>query len=372
MSPPVVDRPSRVPADASLSGHSCITGAVRAVIIGAGLMGRWHGDAIAKAGGRVVAVVDRASDRAERLARSHAGSRVFISVESALRSINADIVHVCTPVELHVSTAEASMAASRHVLVEKPLAATARETERLVRLAEEADVLICPVHQFVFQDGVRRALRWLRAIGDVVHIEMTFCSAGGSGRVSARLDEIAAEILPHPLSLTQLFAPALFARNAWEVRRPAPGELRVAIGGGGGATASILVSMRARPTVSAMSILGEAGTIHVDLFHGYAVLEPGAVSRAHKILHPFDRSARGLFAASANMARRILRWEPAYPGLRTLVREMYDAVRGGGPSPISPAGCIAVARARDAILDAAGMNIALEAIHSQHASPSAR
>src|SRR5262245_41728126 len=141
------------------------------------------------------------------------------------------------------------MAASRHVLVEKPLAATARETERLVRLAEDAGVLICPVHQFVFQDGVRRAVRWLRAIGDVVHIEVTFCSAGGSGRATARLDEIAAEILPHPLSLAQLFAPSLFARDAWEVRRPAPGELRVAIGGGSGATASILVSMRARPTI---------------------------------------------------------------------------------------------------------------------------
>jgi predicted dehydrogenase len=344
---------------------------VRAVIVGAGLMGRWHGDAIAKAGGRVVAVVDRASDRAEHLARRHMGSRVFISIDSALRSTNADIVHVCTPIELHASTAEAAMAASRHVLVEKPIAATGDETERLVRLAGQAGVHICPVHQFVFQDGVRRALRWLRAIGGVVHIEMTFCSAGGSGRAAARLDEIAAEILPHPLSLVQVFAPALFARDAWDVRRPAPGELRVAIGGGG-ATTSIFVSMRARPTACAMSILGETGSIQVDLFHGYSVLEPGDASRARKILYPFDRSVRGLFAASANMAGRILRWEPAYPGLRTLVREMYDAIRVGGPPPISPAGCIAVARARDTILEKAGMNVAIEAIQSQSANPSAQ
>ena len=345
--------------------------AARAVIIGAGLMGRWHGDAIVKAGGRVVAVVDRASDRAERLASSYAGARVFIAIDPALRSIDANIVHVCTPIELHAPAAEAAIASSMHVLMEKPVAPTAAETERLVRLAEQKGVLICPVHQFPFQDGVRRARRWLRAVGEVVHVELAFCSAGGEGRTDVRLDEIAAEILPHPLSLLQLFAPAPFARGAWDVRRPAPGELRIAAGGGG-ATASILVSMRARPTVCAMTILAAMGTIHVDLFHGYAVLERGETSRARKILHPFDRSMRSLFAASANMAGRVLRWEPAYPGLRTLVREMYDAIRGGGPPPISTADCIAVARARDAILDGAAMNDVRESIPAQSANPAGR
>jgi hypothetical protein len=98
-----------------------------------------------------------------------------------------------------------------------------------------------------------------------------------------------------------------------------------------------------------MSLEGTRASIHVDLFHGFSFLEPGAVSRGRKITRPFARAAREMRAATANLARRLVARESAYPGLARLVAEFYGAVAGGGPSPISAAEVVEIARLRDAL-----------------------
>jgi len=55
-------------------------------------------------------------------------------------------------------------------------------------------------------------------------------------------------------------------------------------------------------------------------------------------------------AAAINLAARSARHEPAYPGLRELVRRLYTAIRGQTAGPISPAETLAVAEARDRLL----------------------
>jgi len=324
---------------------------VRAAIAGAGLMGRWHADAARRAGARVVGIADLSFEAAERLARKYPGARAYSTTDEMLRVAEIDALHVCTPVPAHAAAAERAVERGIDVLIEKPLAPDARETERLLDLAARRGVVVCPVHQFVFQDGVRKARRRLGEIGALVHVESTFCSAGGEGQAAARLDEIVADILPHPLALLQHLAPPLAAGARWDVARPAPGEMRAQCSAAG-ASASIFVSMNARPTVCAMTLTGTAASIQIDMFHGFAVFAPGGVSRTRKILHPFELSLRRLAAATANITARALRSEPAYPGLRALVRAFYAAGGARGDAPIPAADTIAVARARDAILTA--------------------
>ncbi|MGH9843091.1 MAG: hypothetical protein ACREEM_30500 [Blastocatellia bacterium] len=112
----------------------------------------------------------------------------------------------------------------------------------------------------------------------------------------------------------------------------------------------IFVSLNTRPTVCSLQLFGAEGTIHLDLFHGYAVVEPGEASRARKIIHPFDLAIRTLSAAAVNLTNRALRWQPAYPGLERLVSEFYRAVQTGSAPPISPADAITVASIRDHLL----------------------
>jgi hypothetical protein len=112
----------------------------------------------------------------------------------------------------------------------------------------------------------------------------------------------------------------------------------------------MLVSMSGRPTTNSLRVVGASGSAHADLFHGFAVVESGAVSRGRKIIHPFALAGATFAAAARNLSTRALSRESAYPGLRELVAAFHSAVRGESSPPISPAQMIDVARARDAIL----------------------
>jgi hypothetical protein len=102
--------------------------------------------------------------------------------------------------------------------------------------------------------------------------------------------------------------------------------------------------------VNVLRVIGDCGSATVDLFHGFAVFHGGRVSRGRKIAQPFASAAATLGAASANLAWRARRREPAYPGLRELVRAFYLAVEGAGPAPIPAAAIVDVATARDRLL----------------------
>jgi predicted dehydrogenase len=323
---------------------------LRAAVVGAGLMGRWHARELVRAGGELVAVADR--DRAA--ASAVGGDRAVADLAAALAR-SPDVVHICTPLDGHDAIATRCLAAGAHVLCEKPLAPDAAATERLLALAGERGLLLCPTHQFLFQPGFVRAARAVAGGGPLLHADAIAVSAGGEGRPTGKLDEVAAEIVPHALAAFERLLPGGVAGASWDVHRPRPGELR-ATTTAGRATASLLVSLGGRPPVNELRLTAAHATATVDLFHGFAVVEggggSGGSSRAAKAARPFALAGATAGAAAANLAGRAARAQPAYPGLRELVGALYAAIRSGGPSPIAPGETLAVARARDALIAA--------------------
>ena len=318
---------------------------LRVAIVGAGLMGRWHADAIARAGGRVVAVVDARIEQARRLAGDGEGFRSLDDLDSRM---SLDVVHICTPLATHVELAEQALMLGANVVVEKPLAADAESTAALLAVAMERRLLVVPVHQFVFQRGVRRLLSGRDRFGTLVRCVFEAATAG-AGRMGLDPDDLVADILPHPLALFSRLTESGLAEAEWVVLRPTSGELR-ALTDVAGTTFEIVISTRGRPTRATLDVLGTTASAHADLFHGFAVIEPGSATRARKLARPFALAGATLGRASANLAQRGLSREVAYPGLRELVRSTHEAIAAGKPSPIDEREIIGVAAARDAIL----------------------
>jgi len=315
-------------------------------------MGRWHAHAIERAGGRVVAVIDTDLRRASQLAARLPSKPVVEGDVGYLLSRHAiDVVHVCTPVESHDAVTGAAILAGAHVLVEKPLAADCATVERLHTRATEQGVLLCPVHQFLFQPGVLDACRWLSALGTVRHFELVACSAGAKEGSSDEGEQVARDILPHGLALARRLLGTGWLESGWYMAPGAAGEMRASTSYGS-TSLSIMVSMSARPTENSLTIRCDRGTVRANLYHGYAVVERGEASRLDKLARPFAGAALVLGAATSNLARRALRAESAYPGLRELVTRFYRATTGACETPIGAAESIDVARARDRLIGA--------------------
>ena len=318
-----------------------------AVIVGAGLMGRWHARAAVRAGAAVIAVVDPDATRARALAREFPGSTTMAAIDDWRGEPDGPCVaHICTPTPTHAALVEAAVGRRWHALVEKPLANDAGTARRLLALGEANGVLVVPVHQFVWQRGVRTLRERSSDLGEMLSIHAAIRSAGAAVR-ERDADAIAFEILPHPLSLVEAMAPGAIGAARWAVAHPRPGEL--AILGAGRVTVSIHISMHGRPTANEMTVAGSAGTAHLDLFHGFSTIETGTVSRRRKILRPFARAGASAASAGTNLARRAMTRQSAYPGLWELVDRMHAAAAGRGPVPFAAAEVIAVAEALDAI-----------------------
>jgi len=318
------------------------------VIVGAGLMGRWHFDAARKAGARIVAVVDRDASRAAALG---GGALVRGSLRDALQH-PADVVHICTPMDSHVALCHEALAAGRHVIVEKPGTPTLAEAIALDAAARAAGRMLVPVHQFVFQRGVQEIRASLPRLGTIRQLEFATASAGAAG-TGRDPDAVAAEILPHPLALARCLLGEKVGALAWQLHRPAAGEWRMNAVTEHGTGISALISLSARPTFATCRALGEGGSATADLFHGFAVFEAGTASRRYKVIRPLAVGLETIGAATRNLVARGWRGEAAYPGLRRLCAATYAAAQGNGPPPFAADELIDVAGARDRLIELA-------------------
>ena len=132
---------------------------VRVGVIGVGALGRHHVRTVAQArGARLVGAYDPIASRS-RVAEEH-GGRAYASPEALIE--DCDAVVVSSPTGTHGEVAGAVLAAGRHCLVEKPLAAHTSACEELVTAAARAGVVLHVGHVERMNPAVRAARPFIR------------------------------------------------------------------------------------------------------------------------------------------------------------------------------------------------------------------
>lgn len=105
---------------------------VRVAVIGAGVFGLEHLDALSRSTqAETVAVCDINDDVANRAADLFRIPHVFSTVDDLLCAPGIDAVVVATPSKLHADTAVRCLAARKHVLLEKPVAMSTSELAQI-------------------------------------------------------------------------------------------------------------------------------------------------------------------------------------------------------------------------------------------------
>ncbi|CAA9343134.1 MAG: Oxidoreductase, Gfo/Idh/MocA family [uncultured Gemmatimonadaceae bacterium] len=134
---------------------------MRIGVVGAGGLGYHHVRILRDVpGASLVGFVEARESRAAEVA-AELGVRAYPSLEAMLDDVDALTVVVPTPA--HYAVAKAALERGKHLLIEKPIAASLAEADELLAIARRAGAIVQTGHVERFNRAVRAALPYVDA-----------------------------------------------------------------------------------------------------------------------------------------------------------------------------------------------------------------
>lgn len=323
----------------------------RVGLVGAGYVSEFHIRALRRLPEiRIVGITDLLEDRA-RVIAGRFGIAAYPSLE-AIAEAGLDVVHVLTPPASHTTVAVDALRRGCHVLVEKPLATSVEECDRLAAESAAAGRHVCVSHSMLADPTFVRVIEAVRkgAVGDVLNVDIFRSSIfppyhggplppqyGDGGYPFRDLGVHAlymlCELLGPIENITSEFrtAGALAADpnlyfDEWRAL------VRCARGSG-----HVQLSWNVRPLQHLLMVQGTRGTLRADLYSMFVsgrrnTPAPKAIERVFNAVIESAQSATGVVLGAGRFAAgRVL----PYQGLHNLVREFYRCLAEGRPMPVT-------------------------------------
>jgi len=120
----------------------------------------------------------------DRWAPSFPGARFTASLDDLLADDTLDAVALATPVPTHGELAERVLRAGKHCFVEKPLAQSAAEAERVVAAADESGRVLMVGHLLEYHPGIAR-LKEIAASGELGDVHYLYSNRLNLGQLRA-------------------------------------------------------------------------------------------------------------------------------------------------------------------------------------------
>ena len=144
-------------------------------VVGFGLAGRvFHAPFVSAVPGlKLEAIVQRKGDEA---AKAYPHTRILRSFDEALHDAAVQMIVVGTPNETHYDLAKQALQAGKHVVIDKPFAATSAQAKELWELAWERGVVLAPFHNRRWDGDFLTVEKLLdnKAVGRLVTYESHF------------------------------------------------------------------------------------------------------------------------------------------------------------------------------------------------------
>jgi predicted dehydrogenase len=129
-------------------------------------------------------ICDASEEALERIRAQFPGARTTTELDDLLNDDQLDAVAIATPVPFHAEHAERALAAGKHCFVEKPLAQSVVDAERVVDAAEAAGKVLMVGHLLEYHPGVRK-LKEVAASGDLGAIRYIYGNRLNLGKLRA-------------------------------------------------------------------------------------------------------------------------------------------------------------------------------------------
>jgi predicted dehydrogenase len=297
-------------------------------------------------GVEVVAVAARDPARANRFAAKHGIPRVHASYEALLEDPEVDAIYNPLPNGLHGRWTLAALAASKHVLCEKPFTANAEEARHVADAAEASGSVVMEAFHWRYHPLARRMQDVVQSgvLGRIHHLETWVCfPLPVKGDIRYRLDLAGGATMDagcYAINMLRVLAgdePTVVEARA---KLSSPGVDRFLTAGmtfADGRTGRITCSMfSARVLRVAVRVVGDDGRLDV-----INPLQPQVWNRL-------------TIRAGGSRASERVRGEATY---NYQLRAFRDAVTEKAPFPSTPADAVANMRVIDAAYEAAGLPV---------------
>ncbi|HEY2013024.1 MAG TPA: NAD-dependent epimerase/dehydratase family protein [Bryobacteraceae bacterium] len=323
---------------------------VRVGLVGAGYVSEFHARALGSLPFvEVVGVADPDRGRAEALAKKFKIPRTFPTLE-AMAETRPNVVHVLTPPSMHAATSMEALNMGCHVFVEKPMAETAEDCDRMIALARERGLILSVNHSARMDPIVLKALELLRSgvCGDITGADFfrssDYAPYGGGTPLPAPFRNGSypfQDLGVHGLYLLEAFLGPI--RHA-DVRYYASGlgdpnlvfdEWRALLDCERG-SGHMYLSWNVRPIQNEVVVHGTRGVMFVDCYLQTISIRktypgPKAVQR---ILGAGLNSLSMLGKVTGNTLRFATGRLVANPGIQVSVVKFHEALRKGDPPPV--------------------------------------
>lgn len=320
----------------------------RAGLIGAGHISPYHAAALRRvAGVQLAGIYDADIRRAQALA-ARLGTTAVTSVE-ALAAEGADVMHVLTPPDTHAELAIEALRSGAHVLVEKPLATSVEDCERIGATAQRLGLRVCVDHSLLYDRRIRAALRTARSggIGRVLSVDILRGAAYGPYTGGPLPPQYRSAGYPfRDLGVHQLYLFAAFlgpiedVRADWSQSGGDPNlaydewyaDVRCRDGRG-----HVHIAFNARPHQNLILVQGTRGILRIEQMsmlctRRVAMPIPKAFERA---ANAYGESLQTVLQMTAGMAGALVGSVRQYDGVQRLVAEFYRSLDAGLPVPVS-------------------------------------
>jgi predicted dehydrogenase len=146
---------------------------IRVLLLGTGFGAKVHAPGFAANGAfRLVGVASAHAENARRVAEQFEAPHASGDWKRAVETVDADLVSIATPADLHYPMARAALERGRHVLCEKPFALNQAQAKDLAGLARSKGVVNVINHEFRHLPARAALTRWIEEgrLGLVEHL----------------------------------------------------------------------------------------------------------------------------------------------------------------------------------------------------------
>jgi len=303
----------------------------RTAIIGVGSMGKNHARVYTEIpNSELVGVADENFELAQSVA-SRFGVKAYKDYKELLIQEKPEAVTIAVPTANHIDVALQALDLDTHILVEKPIAATLEEGQRIINKAREKQKVLMVGHIVRFNSAIQ-VLKEKLQNGDLGRIYQIFCRRAGPFPQRIRDVGVVIDLAPHDVDIMRFLTDSdpvrLYAETEQRIHTDHEDLLFGTLHFDGGITGALEINWLTPTKIREVLVLGERGLFKVDdLTQDLYFFEN---SQASGELWPALKMLKGV--SEGGMVRYpINRYEP----LKAELESFLKAVRGEIDVPVT-------------------------------------